>query len=148
MANEYKEFKQQKSKHNFKMQLTTERIQEKLLNEPLPPDIIVLQPGQQLFAQSFTQNLRSSNYNQNITNYTQSFGGGTNSTFNLPTCSINQGPVQYQWTDEFDQLKLRFFDELKVVELILKHAVAASSQDNITMSVKAFYTKQVFRNCA
>ena len=39
MIVEYREFKINKSKHNFRMLQTIEKIQERLLNEPLPVEL-------------------------------------------------------------------------------------------------------------
>lgn len=43
MVSEYRGFKINKSKHNFRMLQAIEKIQERLLNESLPADINIVQ---------------------------------------------------------------------------------------------------------
>ena len=70
MVSEYREFKINKSKHNFRMLQAIEKIQERLLNESLPLDLNLI-PAAPVYSsvQNFTAGLRASNYNANMTSY-------------------------------------------------------------------------------
>jgi hypothetical protein len=71
MVSEYREFKINKSKHNFRMLQAIEKIQERLLNESLPLDLnlIPAAPVYSSVQNNFTAGLRASNYNANMTSY-------------------------------------------------------------------------------